>query len=238
MSRTRGENFTRRSDVKAMYRELRARHGEESKPRTAVTSLMMRHLLETVIPERGGNEMVNTRMLLMFAIEIMFGFRVGEALGGGDFHGILANHLVILQRLDEHGLPFGEETLEGMLEHSKTLNKRYVNAVARSKGVARVEFAKYLRKYSSLAGFKIRSRKEAGFLVTGPDYYVGRLSLVALSSSAAGDEARLEMVHRVLRRSASTEARRWADFTLLRGKQRLKADSLDKKYVNLVTPGI
>ena len=55
---------------------------------------MMRHLLETVIPERGGSEIVNTRMQLMFACEVMFGVRVGEALSGGDFHGVLANNLV------------------------------------------------------------------------------------------------------------------------------------------------
>ena len=147
--------------MKAVYQELRQRHGEESTPRTAVTSLMMRHLLETVIPERGGDETVNTRMCVMFDIEVMFGMRVGEALHGGDFHGMLANHLVILQRLNEHGEPEGEETLEGMLEHSKTKNLRYVNAVARSKGVARIEFAKHVRAYWRVAGFTIRSRKES-----------------------------------------------------------------------------
>ena len=234
MARTRDDNLTRRGDVKAVFQELRQRHGEESTPRTAVTGLMMRHLLETVIPERGGDEEVNTRTCLMFAIEVMFGLRVGEVLSGGDFHGLLANHLVILQRLDKYGEPTGEETLEGMLEHSKTKNLRYVNAVARSKGVARIELAKHLRAYWRLVGFKIRTRKEAGFLVTGPDYYVGRLSLVALTTSLEGDVARLEQACRVLKRSSSMEARKWADFTLLRGVQRIKADSLDKKYVNLV----
>ena len=71
-------------------------------------------------------------------------------------------------------------------------------------------------------------------MVTGPDYYVARLSLVALTSSMEGDVARLGSVHRVLKRSASSEARRWADYTLSRGLQRLKADSFDKKYINLV----
>ena len=78
-------------------------------------------------------------------------------------------------------------------------------------------------------GFKIRTRKEAGYLVTGPDCYVGRLSLVALTASFEGDVQRLELACRVLKRSASKEAQKWADFTLLRGMQRLKADSLDKK---------
>ena len=234
MSRTREENLTRRPEVKAVYRELKESHGEEATPRTAVTRLMMRHLLETVIPERGGSESVNNRMQLMFALEIMFGIRVGEALQGGDFHGLLANHLVILQALNELGEAVGDVTLEGMLEHSKTHNKRFLNAVGLSKGPARVQFAKYVRKYWKLAGFTIRTRKEAGFLVTGPDYSVLRVSLVALSRSAEGDEERIELLHRLMKRSASAEARKWADYSLLRGKQRLQADSLDKKYINVV----
>ena len=234
MQRTRGVNLTRNSEVKAVYEELRQRHGEESKPRTAVTGLMMRHLLETVIPERGGSELVNTRALLMFAIEIMFGVRVGEVLSGGDFHGVLANNLVILQKLNEFDQPVGEETMEVLLEHSKTKHKRYVNAVAVSKGKARVDLARYVREYWNLAGFRVHSRREAGFWVTGPDYFVLRLSLVALTKSREEDVERIEQVGRLLERSASGEARRWADFTSLRAIQRLKADSLDKKYINLV----
>ena len=105
MMRSDRPNLTERSDVKAVYEELRQRHGEETKPRTAITRRMMRVLLEDVIPTRGGNPLVNARMQLMFAMEVMLGLRVGEALSGGDFHGLLANHLVILQRLDEDGEP-------------------------------------------------------------------------------------------------------------------------------------
>ena len=121
MARTRDVNLTRRSDVKAVYADLRQSHGEQVSPRTAVTRTMMRHLLETVIPERGGSEIVNVRTLLMCACEIMFGIRVVEVLSGGDFHGVLANNLVLLQKLNEHNNePEGEVTAEMMLEHSKT----------------------------------------------------------------------------------------------------------------------
>ena len=234
MARTRDVNLTRRSDVKAVYADLRQSHGEQVSPRTAVTRTMMRHLLETVIPERGGSEIVNIRTLLMCACEIMFGIRVGEVLSGGDFHGVLANNLVLLQKLNEHNEPEGEVTAEMMLEHSKTKNLRFINAVGRSKGPARVELEKYVRAYWKLAGFQIKTRKEAGFLVTGPEYYVLRLSLVALTNSAKEDEERLEQVARLMRRSASSEARKWADYSLLRAKQRLLAYSFDKKYINLV----
>ena len=101
MLKTGRENLTRRPDVKALFDELKQRHGEESRPRTATTRRMMKHLLEDVIPERGGSHKVNVRMQLMFAMEIMLGLRVGEALAGGDFHGLLANHFMLLSRFRE-----------------------------------------------------------------------------------------------------------------------------------------
>ena len=45
---------------------------------------------------------------------------------------------------------------------------------------------------------------------------------------------RLELLGRLLRRSESSEARKWADYSLLSARRRLKANSLDKKYVNVV----
>ena len=234
MMRTDRPNLTKRSDVKAVYSELRQRHGEETKPRTALTSKMMRHLLEDVIPEREGNEQVSVRMQLMFALEIMMGLRVGEALSGGDFHGLLANHLVVLQKLDDQGEPVGDETVEAMLEHSKTKHLRWINAVGLSKGPARVALTQYIRAYWRQAGFEVKTRKEGNYLITGPNYYVVRLSLVGLSTSRESDVKKIELVHRLMQRSASREARRWADFSLLRAKERLTGNSLDKKYINLV----
>ena len=35
----------------------------------------------------------------------MLGLRLGETLGGGDHHGMLANNLVILRKLDADGQP-------------------------------------------------------------------------------------------------------------------------------------
>ena len=170
----------------------------------------------------------------MFAMEVMLGLRVGEALSGGDYHGLLANNFYILRRLDEAGLPSGRSSAEAFLEHSKTGHSRYINALGLSLGPAQVRLEFFMREYWRVAGFTIRSRHEAGYLVTGPDYVVVRMSLVALSKSKEGDLDRLEHLARVLRISESKEARKWADYSLLRAKQRLLADSLDKKYINVV----
>lgn len=51
---------------------------------------------------------------------------------------VVANNLVILHKLDEHGKPTGRATVKGMLEHSKTEFKRYVNALGLSQGPAAV----------------------------------------------------------------------------------------------------
>ena len=44
----------------------------------------------------------------------------------------------------------------------------------------------------------------------------------------------MQLLHGLLRKSESREARKWADYSLLRAKQRLKADSAEKRYINLV----
>ena len=36
----------------------------------------------------------------MLALELMCGLRVGEVLGGGDHHGLLANHTYLLTNLE------------------------------------------------------------------------------------------------------------------------------------------
>ena len=65
-------------------------------------------------------------------------------------------------------------------------------------------------------------------------YSVVRLSLSALTDTRAGDLDRIDLVGRLMRRSGSSEARRWADYVVYRGKQRLLADSMDKRYINIV----
>ena len=189
-------------------------------------------MIERVVPDR-CSERTRVRTQLMMAIEVMFGLRVGEALSGGDFHGLLANHLTILRRLGPDGQPEGEEYVEALLEHSKTKFKRRITALGLSKGVARVRLADLLRDYWRAAGFRIVHRNSGGYRVEGPDYSVVRVSLVALSDRAGGDAQRLSDLVSVLSRSSVAGARRWADYVRLRGGERLVASSLEKRYINV-----
>ena len=90
------------------------------------------------------------------------------------------------------------------------------------------------RVYWRHAGVRVVHIDAGGYREERPDYYVVRLSLVALADDGGRDRQRLDLVGRLMRRSRSTEARRWADYVVFRGKQRLDADSMDKRYINLV----
>ena len=231
MAKTRERNFTKDAGVKAFYNDLKKRHGEEPQPRTALTREMMRVLLSEVMSGKNSSKM--TRERLLFAAEVMLGTRVGELLGGGDGHGMLANNLVILRKLDKDGNPTGEETVEGMIEHSKTsAYKRFVNALGKSRGPAQIELAKLLRDYWRDVNFTVEKRVEGGYQVEGPSYYVLRLSLVALTNKSKDDVAELKRLGRILKESGIDA--KWADYVVLRGKQRMEADSFQKKYINIM----
>ena len=138
-------------------------------------------------------------------------------------------HLTILRHVET-----GEESVEGLLEHSKTKRKRYVNAVGTSLGPAAVRLSDHLREFWRSVGFDLSTRVEGQYQVVGPDYFVVRLSLMGLGDSDAAVAARLDRLERLLLRSASADARLWAAYSMRRAREREQAESsMDKRYVNL-----
>eukprot|EP00966_Prymnesium_polylepis_P114668 2649875-Prymnesium_polylepis.2 len=148
MGRTGRPNLTKSAEVKAYYTHLRELHGEESHPRKALTRRMVRHLFDSVLERFIGKSLLLKRTRLFLALVVMMGVRVGEVMGGGDGHGLLANNLVILRNLTT-----GEELVEALVEHSKTKHRRWVTAVGLSEGEARVPLAQCLREYMYLASY-------------------------------------------------------------------------------------
>lgn len=205
-------------------------HGEESRPRTASTRRMIRLLFESIIVRLIPKPLLCARARLFLALEVMCGLRVSEVLGGGDGHGLLANHLVILRNLST-----GEESVEGLLEHSKTKHRRWVNAVGLSEGEGRVPLAQCIRDYWEVGGFETSSWEEGGYAVTGPDYSVVRVSLIALGTTEPDSRARLELLCSLLARSQSGEVRRHASTSKTKAWERFLAkSSMEKRYVNVV----
>lgn len=226
MERTRPTNLTKQGDVKAFYLNLRELHGEESHPRTAATSLMIYFLFAVVLtPSRvRTSPPLLKRRRLLYALEVMCGFRVGETAGGGDGHGLLANHVCVLRNLST-----GATSVEAMIEHSKTKFKRYVNAVGTSQGKGQVPLAAVLQDYWSAWGFSVSTWTEGGYEVTGVDYFVLRVSMLGLTEETAGH------LFRVLSRSDDAGVRAHAKVSAAKGMQRLRAaGSMDKRYVNVI----
>ena len=64
----------------------------------------------------------------------MLGFRVGETLGGGDGHGLLASNLRLLTEIGSDGRPRADRDVivEATLEHSKTKHRRVLPAALSS----------------------------------------------------------------------------------------------------------
>ena len=226
MLRSARENLTLRGDVKAFYGQLAVAHGETSTPRTATTPTMMRLLHEKVLPELfPGPEKrrLLTRHRVALTGECVGGLRVAEMLGGGDHHGLLAPNVRLLRDLET-----GEESVELVLEHSKTKFKRYVGLVDVTLGKAGFPVVQYLRDYWSAWGFELLTETVGRYVVTSADYYVLRVSLLGLTLE------RVEAMLAVLAISQSAEVRAHAAVSRVKGLERYKASgSMDKKYINV-----
>ena len=191
---------------------------------------MIRLLFDDVIVRLVPKPLLCARTRLFISLEVMMGLRVGEVMGGGDGHGLLANHLVLLRNLTT-----GEESVEGFLEHSKTKHRRWLNAVSLSEGEGRVPLGQCVRDYWEQGGFEVGTWVEGGFEVTGTDYSVVRVSLVGLAATASESRARLEMLCSLLARSSSPEVRRHASTSRTKAWERFQASSsMEKRYVNVV----
>ena len=107
-----------------------------------------------------------SRTKLDIGMEAGLGVRVGEAMGAGDYHGAKAGHVSILRQAQS-----GLETVELMLEHSKTKHKRWSNCLGKTLGTGQLPLANILREYWKQAGMSEVSWVEGGFEVTSVDYY-------------------------------------------------------------------
>ena len=225
MVRTGRPNLTSLSgEAKAHYSSLLDEHGVEEHPRTAVTPRMMYFLFHGgVIAKHCPKLFIEKRTKVDSFLEGACGLRVGEALTGGDYHGLLASHLFILVRLSD-----GLVTIEGVLEHSKTKFKRYVNCLGKTLGKAAIPCEQSLREYWDAAGFKKVGWEEGGYRVTTVDYVVLRVSFLGMK------QERFDLLLQLLEKSKVLDVRRASASLAHRAKQRYTAKhSKDKRYINI-----
>ena len=224
MVRTGRKNLTDDRDVRAHYSSLLDEHGVEEHPRTAATPRMLFHIFDSVIDQHCPKAFIASRTRVDVCCESGFGMRVGEALTGGDFHGMKAGHLSILRQIDT-----GLVTMEGMLEHSKTKFKRFTNCLGTTLGTAKLPFEASLRKYWHEGGFKVITSMSAGYEVTTVDYHVVRVSFLGMQPE------QFEQLLSILPLSEVAEVRQQARTLAARARLRYDAKhSKDKRYINLV----
>ena len=130
----------------------------------------------------------------------------------------------------------GEESVEVLLEHSKTKHKRWVNAVGTSEGLARVPLAQSLRDYWSEAGFELLDPwRYNGYVIEGVNYFVLRVSLVGLGATKAEAQGRLDLLWELLSKSKSADVRYHAKVSAIKGAARAKLQhSMHERYINVV----
>ena len=221
--RTTRPNLTADKDVKYHFSSLCDVHGVEPDPRTAVTPRMTFHLFDSVIEKKCPRPFIRARTALDMVLEGGCGMRVGEALTSGDFHGLKADHLRILRRVDS-----GLVTIEGFLEHSKTKFKRYVNCLGTTLGTAKLPAEAAVRSYWKQAGFKVVQWTEGGYEVTSVDYRVARVSFLGMADSD------FERLMRYFTKSGVAEVRAQAATLEQRSRARKDAKhSKDKRYINV-----
>ena len=221
--RTFRANLTSDPRVKAHYSSLLDQHGVEEHPRTSATPRMLRLCHTSVVAKHCPKPFICARTKLDIGLEAGCGMRVGEAISGGDFHGLKANHLGILVHRES-----GLVTVEAMLEHSKTKHRRWANCLGTTVGYAALPLASMVREYWTEAGFKVVSWDEGGYHVTSVDYMVVRVSLLGMTT------AQLDLLQRELASSSVSAVRGEVKSTMKRARDRYTAKtSKDKKYINV-----
>jgi hypothetical protein len=231
MAGSTGPNWSASARVKLLVKELEKSHGVVAVPDTHATRrivhVMFNEAIDQVVSKR-----LRVRTRALATLEIMGGVRVGEACGGGDGHGALANNLCLARPVGT-GPYHTDETAELWVADSKTLFPRYVNFVGKSRQTG-VEGARYVRELWADCGFSLENRMlvesvEDGMTVQRPDYHVLRVSLSDMST------AEVEKLKRALTRTECLELAKHASASLdkLSRRRGAKTRGEEYKYVNV-----
>ena len=220
-------NWTKTSRVKAVVKELEQSRGVEGTPDTHATRRILGLLMGKTLSEHCGPALL-TRSKVQVVLELMGGVRVGEATGGGDGHGALADNVCIARPAGTNVGDAGE-VVELWLEDSKTGFARYVDFVGKSQGALAIEGAQLIRELWKESGVQVTEKIEDGMIVERPDYSVVRVSLVDMS-----DEVFEKFIKAVVRTRDGAVATH-AKATVAKARQRRAATTKgeEHRYINI-----
>ena len=235
-------NVFKLPEVKAHAKEFIKKRGKEHAPRTTATSAMLDACTQQVIPERwpessrGANNYLRSRWTLELLVEGVGGARVGEAVGAGDFHGLMANNTSIVSHPEFAAQKWSREVVELKLEHSKTGAPRYLD-LAGTTQLTEQPVADALRRYWREAGMTVVVDDRSaggGARIERPDYWVVRVCFLGMGQQGASSEFSRFMA--AVKSSAVPAIQEVKSATMSYARQRMKADgpgSQAKKYVNI-----
>jgi hypothetical protein len=222
--------WTREPIVKAAIRTITNMLGLEPEPCALPSRRIIRIAIDEELPGlcRSFHYLL-PRALVLLALELGGGLRVGEATGGGEAHGLLANMCYVAEPIvqDEFRI---QSMVVATLEDSKTTFGRTAVMCGVTRGELRLPCEQYLRDLWQASGLKVDDGEvRDGMRITRPDYWVVKVSFLGMDSdkfrSFIGD----------LEGCTVQSINYSVNYTIRTARTRMTSenDGEDKKYVNI-----
>ena len=225
MMKTGLTDHTKSKAVRAHLKELMSGASMEHEPSTTGTPSMLKLIIEKLIDARFTDPFIASRDKVQVVIEGVGGCRIGEVVGGGDGHGLLANNTCILEDPEAEKGSICSTVVELKLEHSKTGYSRYLDMAGVTQ-TSRIPCAKLLQEYWDLAGFTIREDVWSGVRVRRPDFWVVRVGLLI-------EHEKYSLMVAKLKGCVIPCVKKYVGSTLVAAKSRLTHKEETKRYVNV-----
>lgn len=227
-------DYTKTGRVKALLKELENKGAAITTPDTQVTTAMIMAMYGANGTIRQVCSKVEAMAVVMTAretsmndFELVGGMRVGEVLGGGEGHGLLANNACIQWVEDGPGSEHGV-TIEARIEDSKTGFARWTVFTGKTEKSG-IETAEHLRELWKVSGLVITKGTESCFQVERPNYWVVRVSLLDMNQDT------FKRFEYEVRESSCRQIIEHSKATLHYAKQRRTAKTRgdEARYVNV-----
>jgi hypothetical protein len=223
-------NWTTVPVVKAAIKTITGMLGLEPEPCALPSRRIIRMAIEAELPKLCKSlRYILLRSLMLLVLELMGGMRVGEATGGGEAHGLLANNCYLARPivLDKHKI---DEMLVAEIEDSKTTFGRTVVMCGVTRGELALTASKHLLQLCDESEIVLKpGAPRDGMTILRPDYTVVRISLLGMT------EKRMEQLIEALEQCTVVSINKYVNYTIRRMREKLATenDGEEKKYINI-----
>ena len=221
--------WTSRPRVKAVVKEIAESLGLEPEPCVLLSRQIIRIGIEETIPSVCHMRYILMRTYALLTCELAGGLRVGEATGGGEGHGLLANYCCLAYPSDPGKFNL-KEVVVFSLEDSKTKFGRRMAVAGKTRGGLAFEAALYMKGLWKESGFAMKEERRDGMRILRPDYYVLRVSLLGMNKAMI---TRFASMLEGCKEPAVAELGKYSARTVLARGLHNDTDGEEKKYINI-----